>query len=71
MQIISAKIVRGIAQPGVEVEFRGEGGESVSIHLKQDALVYLTDNEIIAQAKEKLADVVAAEQSNASTGQVI
>ena len=57
MQIIGANIVRGSAQPGLEVEFRGEGGESVSIHLKGDDISSLSDAEVISRAKEMLIDV--------------
>lgn len=60
MQIISANIVRGSAQPGLEVEFRGEGGESVSIHLKGKDVSSLSDAEVIARAKEMLIDVAGS-----------
>jgi hypothetical protein len=61
MQIVSANIVRGSAQPGLEVVFRGEGGESVSIHLKGEDVSSLSDAEVIARAKEMLIDLAAGE----------
>ena len=61
MQIISATIVRGTAQPGLQVEFRGEGGENISIHLKGEEVASLSDEDVIGRAKETLAGVIASE----------
>ena len=66
MQIIAATIVRGTTQPGVEVEFRGEGGENVSIHLKDQDVSSLTDEEVIVRAKEMLAQVITSNVPEAS-----
>jgi len=68
MQITAATIVRGTAQPGLEVEFRGEGGENVSIHLKGEEVSSLTDEEVIGRAKEMLAKVITAEGDPDSDG---
>lgn len=67
MHIIGASIVRGASQPGLEVEFRGEGGESVSIHLKGDDVSRLSDAEVIARAKEMLIEVVTSDQAGRPT----
>ena len=68
MQIIGATIVRGTAQPGLEVEFRGEGGENVSIHLKGEHVASLSDADVIRRAKDVLAGVIASESVEANTG---
>jgi hypothetical protein len=67
MQIVAATIVRGTAQLGLEVEFRGEGGENVAIQLKSEEISSLSDEEVISRAKEMLAQVIASE-SNESDG---
>ena len=61
MQIIAATIVRGTARPGLEVEFRGEGGENISIHLKGEEVASLSDEEVIGRAKDMLSQVIASD----------
>jgi hypothetical protein len=64
MQIIGTNIVRGTANPGLEVEFRGEGGESVTIQLKGDGIADLSDEEAISRAKEVLTEVIRSESGD-------
>jgi hypothetical protein len=59
MRIITKSIVRGTAQPGVEVEFRGEDGERVSLQIKSDDVASLDDEQVYLRAKQMLTQIIA------------
>lgn len=59
LKVISASIVRGTAQPGVEVTFRGEGSDNVAIHLKDENVGSMSDSQIYLHAKQLLTQIMA------------
>lgn len=59
MKVISASIVRGTAQPGVEVTFRGEGSDNVAIHLKDENAASMSDSQIYLHTKQLLTQIMA------------
>jgi hypothetical protein len=59
MQVVNASITRGTAQTGVEVTFLGEGSDVVAIHLKDENLASLSDDEVYTRAKQVLTQIVA------------
>jgi hypothetical protein len=67
MKVTTASIVRGTTQPGVEVEFRGEGVENVLIHLRNDDISSMRDDDIFLHVKQLLTQVVAFEKDLETT----
>jgi len=67
MKVVNASIVRGTAQPGVEVTFAGEGSDSVAVQLRSDSLAAMNDTEVYLRAKQVLAQIVAFQGGNKPT----
>lgn len=71
MQIIDTRVVRGPNQPSITVEFLGEGGESVEVNMRDEALSSLSEAELVERARALMVQISTfdADQAAASMAQ--
>ena len=67
MQVIDTRISRSQNQSGMTVEFLGDGGDTVSLHLRGENAGMLSDKDVIQRAKAVLIQIASFEEGSEST----